>query len=296
MLHAALAKLYKSSEHGYTYKERFVEVPKFPIPEGVILTPADREELEIIKAKVQIAFNAYRMHYYKADQRLLVRSVEEVLTTNFFGVTLEGRVDMAANPKGRDGLFIWDFKTAGRFDASMLDAWSFRFQFLYYCWLWWRCTGERPSGVMVNGLAKTLLRPKIVNRKTKQKESKEEYLARVKLDMQANREKFFYRQRMPLAKGMLERFEKEMLVPHINSFKMLGSIPSDTNVQTLQEAIINSLAMSMNTSQCHMYNSFCEFLPLCKDGHVMIGEYRKRAVKHAELEGDGESSGDYSEF
>jgi hypothetical protein len=272
LLHAALAMLYKSGHYGETYKEHFIEVPKIELSSDIVLTPNDRLELQVIREKVQIAFNAYRIHYYKTDQHMRVRRVEETYETKFQGKKLVGRIDMVAHPNNRNGVFIWDFKTAGRFDAMLLDAWSFRFQFLYYCWLFWRCTGERPTGTMVNGLAKVQLRPKIANRKTKEKETVEEYLLRVKNEMQGNREKYFYRQRMPLAKGLLERFENEMLGPHLDAFVNLSN-----------DLCTNSLAMAMNTGQCHVYNTYCEYLPLCRDGPLMLAEYTKRDIKHIEL-------------
>ena len=284
LMHAALAELYRSGHYGETYKEYPIEVPNVVVSEDVILTPENREEIELVKAKAQIAFNAYRMHYYKTDSYMRIISVEETYRTKFRGLVLEGKIDLVAHPKDRDGVFIWDYKTAGRFDANMLDAWSFKFQFLYYCWLYWRCTGNRPMGTMASGLAKTRLRPSIIDKKTKEKESREVYLKRVKKDMQVNREKFFYRQRMPMAKGMLERFEKEILMPHIHSFVMLKKLPDNPVIMTNEEiATRDSIAMAMNTSQCHMYNSFCEFLPLCKDGPIMLAEYSRRTSKHAEL-------------
>jgi hypothetical protein len=206
-----------------------------------------------------------------------VVSVEQDLEVKWKGLTLQGRLDMAAYPKRDDGIFIWDWKTAGRFDATMLDAWSFRFQFLFYAWLYWKVRGIKPAGIMVNGLAKTMLRPKIVDKKLGTKETISQYLFRVKKNAIENREKFFYRQRMPFVKGTLERFEKDILGPHIESFANLR-----------QGIAINSLAMAMNTGHCHVYNSFCEFLPLCKDGPLMLNEYQKRTNKHVELETETE--------
>jgi hypothetical protein len=222
------------------------------------------------------------MHYYKDDSHMRVVSAENEYRTRWRGKELMGKIDLVAHPKANDGVFIWDWKTASRFDAGMLDAWSFRFQFLYYCWLYWRCTGARPSGTMANGLAKTRLRPSIVDRKTKAKETPIQYMKRVKKDFQENRSKYFYRQRMPLLKGMLEKFEKEMLAPHIEMFSVLAKKDSD-------DKIVNSLAMSMNTGHCHLYNAFCEYLPLCKDGPLMLGEYNKRNTKHQELDTEIES-------
>lgn len=277
MIHAALANLYKSGHYNETPKEYPIEVPKITIPETMLLEPGAREEIDLVRAKAQIAFDAYRVHYHVEDSYMRVVSTEQDYEFIWKGIKLQGRIDLVACPKIRGTEYIWDWKTAGRFDASMLDAWSFRFQFLFYCWLYWKCSGRKPAGIMANGLAKTALRPKIVDKKTGTKESKIEYLARVKKDMQENREKHFYRQRMPLISGMLERFENEMLGPHINIFSMLQ------HSKEFPPIICKSLSMPMNTGHCHVYNSFCEYLPLCKDGPIMLAEYDKREAKHIEL-------------
>jgi hypothetical protein len=80
---------------------------------------------------------------------------------------------------------------------------------------------------------------------------------------------------MPLQKGMLERFEEEILGPHITSFKMLAD--------PTWNYPIKPLAFAMNTGHCHVYGTFCEYLPLCKDGPLMLSEYDTREVKHQEL-------------
>lgn len=285
MMHAALAKLYDEGHYGETPIEYPIEIPKIVIPEETIMSPQDLAEMKLVKAKVQIMFDAYRFHYYKVDSHMRVGLVEKELTAKWRGLTLQGRIDMAAYPNNRDGLYIWDWKTAGRFDASMLDAWSFRFQFLYYAWLYWKVTGKKPAGIMANGIAKSLLRPKIVDKKLGTKETVAEYLARIRLNVRADRERFFYRQRMPFIDGTLEKFENEILGPHLDSFILLSE---QKKSKGFDPAIVNSLAMAMNTGHCHVYNSFCEYLPLCKDGPIMLGEYNVRDVKHQELDTEAE--------
>lgn len=244
-----------------------------------IFTPADYQELELTKAKVQIAFNAYRRLYYQTDSKLRILGVEKVLEYTFLGIDLAAKVDMIANPNRRDGVFIWDFKTQGRVDATSMDAWTFRFQFLFYCWMYWKISGTKPTGFMVNGLLKTGLRPKLVDRKAKRRESMEEYLLRIKGDYAVKREEYFYRRRIPLVTGALERFEHEILRPHIDAFRLLKD-PDDFK----DRLAMNALAFQMNTNHCHVYNSYCEYLSLCKDGRLALGEFDKRDTKHIELE------------
>ena len=135
-------------------------------------------------------------------------------------------------------------------------------------------------GLMINGLVKTGLKPKIIDRKTKEKESVRDYLQRVRNDMVTDRERYFFRQRIPLAEGMLERFEYEMLSPHVEAFKALRRRDSTKN--TL--GVIGALGFAPNTNQCHIYNSYCEYLSLCKDGRLALSEYDQREAKHMELE------------
>lgn len=289
MMHAALAKLYVSGHYGETPKEYPIEIPNIVIPEEAIMSPQDRAEMELTKAKVQILFDAYRIHYYKEDSYLRTAIVEETLETKWKGLTLQGRIDMAAYPNNRDALFIWDWKTAGRFDATMLDAWSFRFQFLFYAWLYWKVRDKKPAGIMANGLAKSMLRPKIVDKKLGTRETMNAYLTRIKKQVREYRDRFFYRQRMPFTNNTLEKFEKEILGPHIDSFILLKNMPTTLAAMTnIELATVSGLAMAMNTGHCHVYNSFCEFLPLCKDGPLMLGEYNIREVKHVELDTETE--------
>lgn len=280
MMHAALAKLYESGHYGETAKEYPIEIPKVVIPEEAIMSPQDLAEMSLTKAKVQILFDAYRRHYYQEDSKMRIAYVEKEMEISWKGLILQGRIDMAAYPKPNDDLYIWDWKTAGRFDVSMLDAWSFRFQFLFYAWLYWKVTNKKPAGIMANGLAKSMLRPKIIDKKLGTKETKSQYLTRIKITTSENREKYFYRQRMPFTNDALDKFENEILLPHIDGFTIMKGFAGDS--------ILRSLAMAMNTGHCHVYNSFCEYLPLCKDGPIALGEYNNRDVKHAELDTEGE--------
>lgn len=287
LMHSLLEQLYGNGREAYaaTPEEVMIEVTDEMVQAAlgeVVLAPNDYAEIELIRDKVQIAFNAYRWHYHALDSHLIIKQVEKVLQLEWYGLRLSGKLDMVAQPNNRDGTFIWDFKTAGRLDATALDAWTFRFQFLFYCWLYWKLTGVKPTGTMINGLVKPGLRPKIVDKKTGQKEDRSEYLFRIKGDMATNREKYFYRQRIPLGTNALERFEYEMLRPHLDAFHAMAEA-SGPDPTFNMDYILNALAMTMNTNQCHLYNSYCEYLGLCKDGKVALGEYDIKEVKHAEL-------------
>lgn len=280
LLHKMLADFYTNKKARLASAK--VEPSKIEFPDDVLPTQLDREEAELLEKVAGITFSNYCLYYEKMDARMRVRSVERVYKVKYKGLQLEGRIDLVAHPSDEDGMFVYDYKTTGSFNPGMLDAWSFRFQFLFYSWLVWRATGRKPDGNYVNGILKTLLRPKQIDRKTKEIESPKEFLSRVDYDMQVNRERYFYRVRMPLAEGMLERFQKDILDPHISNFVMLTKATSDTRRVPLKK-IISAIGMAMNTDECHKYNSFCEFLSLCKDGQMMLPEYITREVKHEEL-------------
>jgi hypothetical protein len=225
LMHLLLETLYSSSLYTYTVEEKPLKVTNkmmVKAVEGAVLTPKDHIELALIKDKVQIAFDTYRRYYYKLDSRLIVKGVEEIFAVKFMGLNLKAKIDMVAQPNRQDGIFIWDWKTAGKLDALALDAWTFRFQFLFYCWIYWKATGKKPLGTMINGLTKSALRPRMADRKTKTMETREAYLFRIKGTMTQRREDYFYRQRLPLGTNALERFEKEILLPHVNAFQMMG--------------------------------------------------------------------------
>jgi hypothetical protein len=281
LVHFWLNWLYSKGKQGTTEGDEPSEMPEVDLSD-YIMDVEKREEVELAIQKAWLAFKAYRWHYRLKDAGLHVIANEQLYEIEYRGFKLTGKIDMVARPTIRDGVFIWDWKTAGRLDATVLDAWSFRFQFLYYCWLYWKVTGRKPSGTIVNGLVKCQLRPRIADRVSGRKESREEYLNRVKFDLQAKREKYFYRQRMPLGTGQLEWFEVEMLIPNLTPFARMQEYLHLSQKLDTRNVVADGLAM--NTSQCHMYNSICEYLPLCRNGKLQLGEYFVRETKHPELE------------
>jgi hypothetical protein len=280
LMHELLAQLYSNKDEAWAYPpdELLIEITDelvaATMPSSAVLTPEQVDAAHLARRRAQIAFDAYRQHYFKADSHLFIEGVEQTLVATFKGLTLAGKIDLIARPNGRrDGLYLWDFKTSFRLSPLIVDSWTFRFQFLYYAWLYWKVSGRKPDGIVVQGMLKSALRPKIVNRTTKKRENEDEFIDRVRADMAENRADYFYRERMPLGEGALERFEQETLQPHLSAFSRLR----------FGGANIDSLSMAQNTSQCHLYGSTCEFLQLCKDGWLARSEYDERPEKHAEL-------------
>jgi hypothetical protein len=283
LMHQLLEELYRDGTYQFLPWDEKLEITDDMMAEatdGLMLSPKQLEEAELVRKKVQIHFDAYRIHYHRPDSRLIIEGVEKVLKFVFHGLNLVGKVDLIAKPNRSDGICIWDFKTAGQLDAMSLDAWTFKFQFLFYCWLYWKVTGRKPTAIMTNGLVKSQLRPRMKNRKTKELETEEEYLFRMKGEMAKNRERYFYRQRIPLGTDALERFEEEILMPHVDAFAVMqGLINSDLMIKE----VINALAFQMNTNHCHVYKSYCEYLSLCKDGLLAQKEFDQREFKHSEI-------------
>lgn len=264
IMHRLLEAYYRSGqqEQGEAYEvaEDIWENP---------LTPTQIEEVGMIIRQVQIAFEAYCAFYKEADSKMVVIAVEREPEVFFEGLTFSGKIDLVSRPNGpHDGVFLWDYKTSFRLTPLIVDSWTFRFQFLFYAWLYWKYVGKKPDGIMVQGLLKSQLRPK-------KGETQGAFLDRVREEMmgEETRSDYFYRERMPLGTDALERFERETLMPHVEAFKRLR----------IGGANLEALAMQQNTSQCHVYGSVCEYLQLCKDGWAALSEFTKREKKHEEL-------------
>jgi hypothetical protein len=110
------------------------------------------------------------------------------------------------------------------------------------------------------------LRPKV-------KEKQDTFLDRIREEMSNASADYFYRERMPLGTDAMERFERETLMPHVEAFKRLQ----------VGGPNLEALAMQQNTNQCHLYGSVCEYMQLCKNGWMAVGEFDKRDKKHDEL-------------
>jgi PD-(D/E)XK nuclease superfamily len=269
LMHRLLEEYYRGGQRGLgaaSASEMAVEIVG-----DAVLTPAQIEDVAFVSRKVQIAFDAYCAFYKEADARMVILSVEQEIEIRFQGLSFAGKLDLLSRPNGRsDGVFIWDFKTSFRLSPLIVDSWTFRFQFLFYAWLYWRHSGKKPDGIMVQGLLKSQLRPK-------KKETANEYFERMQAEMAEAGKEYFYRERLPLLADSLERFERETLAPHVEAFRrMQVGGPS-----------LEALSMAQNTNQCHVYGSVCEYLRLCKDGWAALPEFGKREKKHTELSGSG---------
>jgi hypothetical protein len=211
-----------------------------------------------------------------------ILSNEEEIGYNYRGIDLQGKIDMCIRPSSKDGLFIMDHKTTYQFDAHIFEGWSFRFQFLFYAWLWWKVKGRYPAGVYVNAIRKPAER-----RSVKKQETVEAFVRRIEQNIVLEPQNYFKRERLPFGPGTLERFEEFTLNPIMTQYEMISGIakctPKDFEDMELS-ATADSLMLSMNTDSCHQFNRSCEFLDLCANNlQDYAAEYIDMKQKHPEL-------------
>lgn len=269
-VHDAIEQLLASRGEFFTLKE-------FRYPEGVLLTPTEREKEYYWKCVTQAMMEAYQLYWKKAgdfeyDYNTL-EDIEMEIDTEFQGFRLRGKLDWKMKPGAHESTFIVDHKTCSRLDKSMAEEWDFRFQFMFYPWAA-RRMGFEINGFMPNAIKKPELRQKMG-------ESVEGFAARVKADMIIDPEKYFYRERQVLTKDSMEHFERRVLRPKIARLQLLAN--PDPALQQVQQAI----AWDMNTDYCQKYGRPCEFIRLCRHGWDKFGfEFEQRPAKHEELSGD----------
>ena len=137
----------------------------------------------------------------------------------------------------------------------------------------WKAANEelRFNGIYVNAMKKPELR-------LKKNESLPEFAQRVFEDMIAEPEKYFYREKLPVTKGALERFEQFTVNPKLAILQFLVDNPEHPAAQAMM--------MNKNTDECQKYGGApCTFIDMCKHGEGMRFQYEVRDKKHNELEG-----------
>src|SRR4029077_2298107 len=78
LMHQCLEELYRSKGYTYPLQDLDIQITDDMMAEatnGAMLTPKGLDEAELIRKKVQIHFDAYRMHYYRLDSKLLIQGV-----------------------------------------------------------------------------------------------------------------------------------------------------------------------------------------------------------------------------
>lgn len=253
----------------------------FVFEEDVILTPSQIEEYRHWRKLAEIMVERHNFYWRLVDAKMTVLSTEQFMETEYRGFRLLGKVDMQVYPSSRlpcpsplTPIYILDHKTTYLFDKSMFDGWNFRFQFLYYAWLYWKVTGTQPKGLVINAIRKPALR-----RSVSKQETPDEFLRRIEQDIIERPEEYFKREKLAFDKHTLDRFQKYTLDPVLTQFEWIQRVPHHPENLDLQ-----ALLLGMNSDYCHMYNKPCEFLDLCQNNFKDFSvEYTRREVKHEEL-------------
>jgi hypothetical protein len=251
---------------------------EFDFEPDVILAPDQFDEYKYWQIVAGMLVFRHNRYYESIDTKLEIQKVEVPVDLEYRGFRLRGMIDLVATGMGKGYPFIVDHKTASDINDVRLEGWQFRFQFLFYSWLWKQLTGERPSGTFVNILKKPQER-----RSVKKQESVEDFCRRVDFNIISDPGLYFRREWIPLDDGTIERFQRYTLDPVLTEFQILQeATESDNNRFT--DAERDSLLLRANTDSCIKWNVKCEFLDLCKnDFNDFAMEFIQRPNKHPEL-------------
>jgi hypothetical protein len=260
-----------------------VEVPEFRFDEDVILLPSQQEEYEYYQGLATVLFRRHNHYHTVADQKMVIVSTEDEAEIEYRGFRLRGKIDIVMRPTKRDGVFIMDHKTTYDINRSLLLGWNFRFQFLFYAWMYWKMTKEVPAGMYVNAIKKPAER-----RSVAKSESIPAFLKRIEQNIITNPVHYFLRERLPIDRGALQRFQDNTLDPVLTQVGLIrqgvNNRLEETKVTGIELATIYSLIMAGNTDYCQIYNTPCEFLPLCENNFQdYASEYIITNNKHPEL-------------
>jgi hypothetical protein len=267
----------------YRGRDTDAEVPEFNFEEDVILRPDQAEEHEYWRQLAHVIVKEHNRYWFRFDDQMEILANEEEISYDYEGLTLWGKIDMCIHPFSKDGLFLMDHKTTYQFDAAIFDGWSFRFQFLFYAWLWWKVKGQYPAGIYVNAIRKPAER-----RSIKKQETVEAFVKRIEQNIILEPQNYFKRERLPFDRGTLERFETYTLNPIISQFQLLDGA-SRSSFHEMEDPryyiTLDSMLLAMNTDFCQRYNRSCEFLDLCANNlNDYAAEYIDMKHKHPELE------------
>lgn len=268
-IHASLEEWYASKGKRMTWD------PTIHQKDLGMLGRAILEKREYYEQLGAVQTDVYTSQYRNEFKILTPVMTERVIDIEWEGIRLKGMIDLVMeSKKGKGGLWVYDHKTTGKIDKTVITGWDFRFQFLFYVWLL-KKSGilgkEKIQGFVPNALKKPQIRQGV-------HQSLDEFMQRVRLDMLDRPEMYFYREELILRKDTLDHFEANILRPKINRIKT--AIDPDTPPE-----IKSFLLRNKNTNHCLHFNTQCPFLPLCQHGDsIEAFRYGKRKAKHEELE------------
>lgn len=275
-VHTLLEEHYKLLQEG----SEGLLVPKaveFDFEPDIILDPTQHEEYKYWQFVSGLLVHRHNLFYQERDSNLKIHNVEHSADVEYRGLRLRGKIDLVASGEGKPRFWIMDHKTTSDINDLKLEGWQFRFQFLFYSWLWKQII-ERPSGTFVNMLKK----PRQMRMRM---ESIEAFINRINTDMLAEPLKYFRREWIPLDDDILDRFQRYTLDPVITKFLIIQEMATDNEFdRRFTDLEKQSMLLEANTDHCISWNVKCEFLNLCKDNFQDYAvEFIRRHIKHPEL-------------
>jgi hypothetical protein len=265
--HELMESLYKAK--GKNANKLRCNVAKH-IDKDVIITEEIEHDCEYWNEVLEATVQAYAEFYADNFKVFKIVDFEKILEVE---IEVDGVIIRLAGKRDQKGYFaksklgIRDFKTTGQISKNYTEGWSFKFQFMFYLWLDYRCSAlkDQATEFLVDVTKKTLLR-------WKDGENIITFAARVKADILQRPTEYFYLQSLDLtAKGVME-FEEKILMPKLRRIATLQKHPEMADI----------LALSKNTDACNLYNQQCEYFANCYFGKEK--QYKIREVKHTELE------------
>lgn len=260
-----------AQEQFYKTKGMRVNVATLQFREHEIPSLVDLQKRDYWNHVLPAMMEAY-MIYYKTDPVLWeILHIERELDVMYRGFRLRGKIDLKI--KLKNGLWIVDHKTMSRLNKDQIAGWDFRFQFMFYIWLLSMVDSDKLNGYIVNGVKKPELR-------VKQNESLPSFAQRVKEDMIANPDKYYYREEYPISKGALEHFRTQVVDPKLDRLQFIIDNPG--------HPLANALMIDKNTGECQKWGGApCDYIDICRFGKDKMGHlFTNKPAKHEELEQD----------
>ena len=256
-------------EQGYKYDKWTDPVrPDFfdnEADKNVLKNKQWREKANYWIAIMQVLRDAYYRQHRGLPENF--KAIEVTLKAKFAGFLFTGKADLIGIVAKESALL--DFKTCKQFSDKYDQGWEFKFQFLYYIWLYYREFGDILQKFIIRMVRKGSLRQG-------KEESLEAFTLRQVNDITNNEDSYFKDYAFPVTQELLENFEKYVIFPKIQRIQLLQANP---------KVVFPIIAANRNTNACFNYGSECEYLSLCKFGiNKEMPNYTIRDIKHKELE------------
>ena len=210
-------------------------------------------------AMVQGMIAGYFAHYGKDEWHVI--NCEEEFCVPFADTHIRGKKDKKVLQGNKVKLV--EHKTSSTISGSYVTKLPMDQQTLTYSWADWKATGELVAGIIYDVTKKPSIR------QTK-KETRDEFLVRLRDDYINKPEKYFFRETLHYSKKQLQDFEKNLL-------RLLVQMKSAE--ENPKENVYRNEGACSDFGGCH-FRSICMAKSL-KGPHMK--QYYKRKKKHMEL-------------